>query len=121
MNILIIDDEQDIGEILRRVLMDEGHLVELAFDGRKGLDLIQAHSYDLIFLDINMPEMTGLELVKYIKKGRSKTKVVIISGYDVMEEFLAQSIGADDYIKKPFKFSEIDAVIEKYKKISLAS
>ena len=67
--LLIIDDERGIRNTLREILADEGHEVEVAENGKQGLEMAQAKAYDLIFCDIKMPEMDGMELLKALKEG----------------------------------------------------
>ncbi len=116
MRILIVDDEPGVINAIKAILETKGHQIDVALDGAKGLRLIKAAIYDLVFLDVNMPDLTGLELIGHVKKRNAKTRVVIVSGYEVMEGFLAQATGADDYLQKPFKVSEIEAIVDQQKK-----
>ena len=114
MEILIVDDEPDVVEFLRDYLAEKGHTVEVAIHGKKALECLKRKDYDLVLLDFNMPEMTGLELIKFIKKSHLKSKVIMMTGYDLMEEFIAASVGADEYVSKPFKLEKLSAMIDKY-------
>ena len=115
MKILIADDEIDILLLIRERLIKQGHNVDIALDGGKALELIERNSYDLTFLDHNMPDMTGLELIKYIKKKNLKTKTVMITGYSHIVDSLAKRVGADEYMAKPLKLKEVEGVVNKYK------
>ncbi|MFH2137502.1 MAG: response regulator [Candidatus Omnitrophota bacterium] len=116
MKILIADDEKEITQNLQEFLRRKGYVADVAFDGREALDLIKEVDYDLIFLDYNMPELTGLELIKYVKEHNEKTKTVMLTGYPLMEGFFAKAVGADEYLDKPYQFKDIEQIIEKYEK-----
>jgi len=118
MNLLVADDNQEAAELIQKRLMKKGHKVDIAFDGRKALDLIKVNAYEMVFLDHDMPEITGLELIKYIKENGFKAKTVMITGYPEMEGFAAHDFGADEYLVKPVNLTDIEALIEKYSKLS---
>ena len=108
--IIIIDDERGIRNTLREILADEGHEVEVAENGKQGLEMAQAKAYDLIFSDIKMPEMDGLELLKALKEGEetAETPVVMISGHgDVETAVQALKMGAYDFLLKPLDLNRI--------------
>ncbi|MBI4115893.1 MAG: response regulator [Candidatus Omnitrophica bacterium] len=114
MRILIADDEKEIVAFLKEALSAEGHMVDTALDGKKALDLIKQNRHDVIFVDHNMPEKTGLELVKYIKENKLRVRTVMMTGYPLMKDFFAKSAGADEYLAKPFKLEDVDCIINKY-------
>lgn len=116
--LLIIDDERGIRNTLREILADEGHEVEVAENGKQGLEMAQAKAYDLIFSDIKMPEMDGLEfLMKLVESRKSKVEsgedvndcpVVMISGHgDVETAVQALKMGAYDFLLKPLDLNRI--------------
>ena len=108
--IIIIDDERGIRNTLREILADEGHEVEVAENGKQGLEMAQAKAYDLIFSDIKMPEMDGLELLKALKEGEETAEipVVMISGHgDVETAVQALKMGAYDFLLKPLDLNRI--------------
>ena len=108
--ILIIDDERGIRNTLREILADEGHEVEVAENGKQGLEMAQAKAYDLIYSDIKMPEMDGIELLTALKSGEEaiETPVVMISGHgDVETAVQALKIGAYDFLLKPLDLNRI--------------
>jgi len=72
--------------------------------------------YDLVFVDHNMPELTGLELIKYMRENNLDTKIVMITGYPAIEGSAVKYLGANEYLTKPFKLKEIEDIIDKYKK-----
>ena len=108
--LLIIDDERGIRNTLREILADEGHEVEVAENGKQGLEMARAKAYDLIFSDIKMPEMDGLELLAALKQGEepSDTPIVMISGHgDVETAVQALKMGAYDFLLKPLDLNRI--------------
>ena len=108
--LLIIDDERGIRNTLREILADEGHEAEVAENGKQGLEMAQAKAYDLIFSDIKMPEMDGLELLSALKQGdeTSETPIVMISGHgDVETAVQALKAGAYDFLLKPLDLNRI--------------
>ena len=116
--LLIIDDERGIRNTLREILADEGHEVDVAENGKQGLEMAQAKAYDLIFSDIKMPEMDGLEfLMKLVESRKTKVEsgedvndcpVVMISGHgDVETAVQALKIGAYDFLLKPLDLNRI--------------
>ena len=108
--LLIIDDERSIRNTLREILMDEEHEVDVAENGKQGLEMAQAKAYDLIFSDIKMPEMDGIELLNALKSGDDavETPIVMISGHgDVETAVQALKLGAYDFLLKPLDLNRI--------------
>lgn len=113
-NILVVDDEQDMRESLRDLLVREGYQIDLAANGMDAVDKILTKSYDVVLTDIVMPEMDGVELLKEIRKRGLECSVIMISGYSTVEGAVdAIKLGAEDYFTKPFNNSEVLNVIEK--------
>lgn len=113
--LLIIDDERGIRNTLREILTDEGHDVEVAENGKTGLEMAQKKAYDLIFSDIKMPEMDGMELLSHLKANGEGTNgessdcpVVMISGHgDIETAVQAIKGGAYDFIEKPIDLNRL--------------
>ncbi len=117
--LLIIDDERGIRNTLKEILADEGYEVEVAENGRQGLEMAQANGYDLIFSDIKMPEMDGMELLAALKQPLTtspqgeetepiETPVVMITGHgDVETAVQALKMGAYDFLVKPLDLNRI--------------
>lgn len=108
--LLIIDDERGIRNTLREILADEGHEVEVAENGKAGLEMALAKTYDLIFSDIKMPEMDGIEVLSALKQGEEaiETPVVMITGHgDVETAVQALKLGAYDFLLKPLDLNRI--------------
>lgn len=100
--ILIIDDERSIRSTLREILEYEQYEVEEAQDGVEGLEKIQSGNFDLIFCDIKMPKMDGLEVLSQLQKSNSEIPVIMISGHGTVETAVdATKLGAFDFISKP--------------------
>ena len=116
MKILIADDEKSYAELLADRLIQGGNVVECAHDGRSALELIKKNKYDIMIFDHNMPDLTGLELVKYIKDNNISGKTIMITGYSEIDVALMKAIGVDEYITKPVKIVDIDKIIKKYSK-----
>ena len=115
MKILIADNELEIVALMKEYLEKKGCDVEVAYDGAHSFELIKFNKFDLVFLDHNMPEVTGLELTTYIKKNFPDIKVVMITGYQQIDGFVAKSSGADEYLTKPFSLKVLDEILIKYK------
>ena len=108
--LLIIDDERGIRNSLREILADEGHEVDVAENGKQGLEMATAKAYDLIFSDIKMPEMDGIELLSALKQGEDAidTPIVMITGHgDVETAVQALKLGAYDFLLKPLDLNRI--------------
>lgn len=116
MKILIADDSKQTVDILSALLKKRGHEIDVVYDGKAALDKIKGNDYDLAFLDLNMPELTGLEVAKYVKEHNIKVKTVLLTGYSDMEEFFAKAVGVDEYISKDNTLEGIKKIIDKYSK-----
>lgn len=112
MRILIADDEIGITGLLQDLLIERGYEVDIADDGERAFNLIQANDYAFVFLDHNMPGRTGLEIVKWMKKEKKGAKVVMVTGYPNMKDFFAKALGADYYVNKPFQFEQILTILQ---------
>jgi len=106
--ILVIDDEKSIRNSLKDILEYEEHQVETAENGSKGIELLKNQTFDMVFCDIKMPEMDGLELLKQVKKIHLDIPIIMISGHGNIETAVeAIKIGAFDYIEKPLDLNRI--------------
>jgi two-component system copper resistance phosphate regulon response regulator CusR len=102
MKILIVEDEPNVVSVLSRGLQSEGYELSIAPDGTIALEMVVAHTFNLVVLDIMLPGINGLEICKQIKKSQPQTPVIMVTGLDN---------GADDYLVKPFKIAELNARI----------
>ena len=100
--ILIVEDEAAIARFVELELQHEGYAVDKAEDGRSGLELALAEAYDLILLDIMLPGLSGLEVLRRLRREK-ETPVILLTARDtVMDKVSGLDMGADDYITKPF-------------------
>ena len=109
--ILIVEDEEKLARFVELELNHEGYEVQKAFDGRTGLAMALEGENDLILLDVMLPGMSGLELLRRLRKER-QTPVILVTARDaVMDKVTGLDMGADDYITKPFEIEELLARI----------
>ncbi|MBI5204365.1 MAG: sigma-54-dependent Fis family transcriptional regulator [Nitrospirae bacterium] len=114
VRILIADDEKNFREVLMTTLSDEGFDVTGTDSAIKAKDLLEKEEYDVLLLDLNMPEVGGMEVLKKIKTFEIPPEVVILTGVGIVSTAVeAMKLGAYDYLTKPFKIEELKAVIEK--------
>jgi two-component system response regulator PilR (NtrC family) len=112
--ILVVDDEPGMREFLEIMLEKDGYIVETAADGSKAIDKIENTLFDLAIVDIQMPGMNGIEVLKRVNEKSPETVVIMITAYASHETAIeAMKLGAYDYITKPFKIDEIKLVIKK--------
>jgi DNA-binding response OmpR family regulator len=113
IKILIIDDEKAVADILKDFLSDKERSVDVCYSGLAGIESIQKNSYDLLIVDLVMPKVGGLDILRYAKKTYPDVLVIIITGHASLETALmAIKEGAYDYIRKPCKLEEIRIVVE---------
>jgi len=106
--ILVVDDEESIREFLEIMLKKEGYEVTLAEDGQKAKDLLTKKSFDMIISDLQMPHVTGIELLKHVKDSYPDTVFMLITAFGTTETAVeAMKMGAYDYLTKPFKIDEV--------------
>ena len=112
MKVLVIEDSNRLRKALKEGLSRSGFVVDLARDGDEGRQFIVANDYDVVVLDILMPGLDGLSLLKQIRQEGNAVNVLILSAKDFVEERVAGlEAGADDYLVKPFSFDELVARI----------
>ena len=112
MRILICEDEEDILNGLAKGLRKLNYYVDTAMDGEEALSLYFESKYDLVILDLNMPKLDGLEVLKAIREDDADSKVIILSARDTLnDKVLGLDLGANDYLVKPFHFRELEARI----------
>lgn len=111
--VLVIDDENNIRHLLKNELTAEGFKVVSAKTGEEGLSLATGQVFDIIFLDIKLPKMSGIEVLRTLKQKSSRSEIIMITGYgDIGTAVESMKLGARDYITKPFKLAEILALID---------
>lgn len=117
--ILVADDEESIRWVLSKALSKKGHQVDLARSGDEARNLFEKNHYDLAILDIKMPGVSGLDLLRNFREAKPETLIVIMTAESSMENAVdAMKLGAYDYITKPFDLNAIDAIILKAQKAS---
>ena len=112
--VLIIDDESSICDGCRMVLEEEGHLVQIQLTGRKGLDLVREGKFDLVLLDMKLPDLDGMEILKAIRREKPEVYVIIMTGYSTVQNAVqAMKLGAVDYLAKPFSDDQLLIAVER--------
>ena len=112
MRILIVEDQRDLNEIIARKLRNENYSVDACFDGEDALDYIRGAEYDAVVLDIMLPGITGIGVLKQMRLSGDKTPVLLLTALDSVEDRVSGlDAGADDYLVKPFHFDELLARI----------
>jgi DNA-binding response OmpR family regulator len=111
MRVLVVEDEARLAENVARSLRETaGYAVDISYDGQDGLFLAQANSYDVILLDLMLPKLDGLQLLKQLRQGGQHTPVLVLTARDDKESVVALlDAGADDYLTKPFDLGELIA------------
>jgi DNA-binding response OmpR family regulator len=105
VRLLIVEDEREFAETLRRGLVAEGFTADVAHTGREGLWRATEHEYDVVVLDIMLPELSGYEVLKRLRAAENWTPVLMLTAKDgEYDEADAFDLGADDYLSKPFSF-----------------
>ncbi|HEY7860433.1 MAG TPA: response regulator, partial [Gemmatimonadaceae bacterium] len=106
IKVLIAEDEAHLGSILQKFLEGRGYQVVVHSDGRSALDALRAEAFDVALLDIVMPEMDGLEVLRQIREELSPPEVIIITGNGTIETAIsAMKLGAYDYLSKPYRMA----------------
>jgi DNA-binding NtrC family response regulator len=112
--ILFVDDDRTILELVREYLTEVGYRVEVVDNGMQALEKIKNQPYGIVFTDIKMPDIDGLELLSAIKEYRPETEVIIITGHGSMESAIkAMKNGSYDYLQKPFKLNVLKIIIDR--------
>ncbi len=108
MYILVVEDERRLAQVVRRVLEEEGHTVDLAHDGEDGLAMATDGSHDVIVLDILLPGIDGFEVCRSLRRERIDTPILLLTALDSIDDRVrGLDAGADDYLPKPFAFQEL--------------
>lgn len=111
--ILVVEDEAHVVSFIKKGLTEEGFEVTVAFDGKSGLQMAMKNTFDIIVLDIMLPEMNGLEVCKAIREENPQVPILFLTALGTSENVvLGLENGADDYLVKPFKFIELVARIK---------
>lgn len=110
MKLLLVEDEEDLSAMLKKGLRKKGYAVDTAYDGEEALYMYEVNEYDLIILDLNIPAIDGLEVLKRIRSSDNRMKVLILSARgSIAQRVEGLNLGANDYMVKPFDFLELEA------------
>jgi len=108
VRLLIVEDEFDFAQALTRGLRQQGYAIDVALDGVQGWELAEVNEYDLLILDLNLPEMDGLEVCRRLRASRPSLLILMLTARDRPDERVrGLDSGADDYLVKPFHFAEL--------------
>jgi two-component system OmpR family response regulator len=110
MRILIVEDDAMLAEAITRALKQSAHMVQRAATGLEADRALTDNEYDLVLLDVGLPQLDGFEVLKRLRMRRSKVPVLMLTVHDTVEDRVAGlDLGADDYLTKPFELSELEA------------
>ena len=111
--ILVVDDEEETRSVCKRVLTKEEYFVQVVENGKKGLDTLQRENFNLALVDLKMPGMDGIELLRQIRTNYKDIEVIVITGHGSTESAIqAMRLGAYDYVTKPFDIEELGSTIK---------
>ncbi len=120
--ILIVEDEIAISDLIKIELEMKGYKCETVYDGEKAADYLESKKYDLVLLDIMLPNVDGYELLKYIKQISEIPVIFLTAKNQTIDKINGLNLGADDYVTKPFEVREliarIEAVLRRYNKVN---
>jgi len=112
MRLLVVEDEKKVSSFIKKGLEEEGYAVDVALDGKTGLQMAMDRVHDLIVLDIHLPGLDGLSVLRELRAGRVSTPVLLLTvRANIEDKVLGLDAGADDYLTKPFAFQELVARI----------
>ncbi len=112
MRLLLVEDDPRVARVVDRALREAGYQIDMAQDGIQGLTLAQTESYDLIVLDLLLPEMDGIEVCRSLRRDKVRTPILMLTALDaVSDRVRGLDAGADDYLTKPFALEELLARI----------
>ena len=118
MKILLLEDDLILNEIIEEFLQDLGYNVTSVFDGMKASEIIYDENFDLLILDVNVPNMTGFEFLKSLRDNNITTPAIFITSLDSVDDVEEGfKSGADDYLKKPFELKELELRINNIKRL----
>ncbi|MGH2358153.1 MAG: response regulator transcription factor [Candidatus Limnocylindria bacterium] len=110
MHLLIVEDDPRLGRLLKRMLEEDRHLVELATTGDEGLEVASSDGIEAIILDVGLPDMTGFDVARRLREDRSVVPILMLTARDAVDDRVrGLDAGADDYLVKPFAYEELAA------------
>ena len=112
--ILVVDDEDALRTVLSAELEGEGYQVTTAADGQEAINVLTSSVFDLILLDIKMPNVDGFEVLKFVKEKHPKTKVIMLTGFaDLKNAIESKKLGAEDFVSKPYDLVDLLSTVER--------
>ena len=112
--ILVVDDEDDLLSLLNNIVSSAGYEVITAEDGQEAINQLKTSKFDVALLDIQMPNKSGIEVLKFIQQNSKHTKSIILTGYaDLKHAMEAKEFGALDFISKPYKLEDVLGTIKR--------
>ncbi|MCI9128225.1 MAG: response regulator transcription factor [Eubacterium sp.] len=113
MRLLIIEDNKELANSMKAGLEKAGFQIDISYTGNKGEELAFANHYDVILLDLNLPDKDGIDILKFLRSEQIETPVIIVTARDEIEDrALGLDLGADDYLIKPFQLLELRARVQ---------
>ena len=117
MRILIVEDEKDLCQMIAKSLKESGYEVDIAYNGNEAMELLDVENYDLIVLDLNLPEIDGMEILEEFRTFNQDTKIIILSARSqIKDKVEGLDKGANDYLSKPFHLDELESIIRSLKR-----
>ncbi|MBI3578916.1 MAG: response regulator [Ignavibacteriales bacterium] len=112
--ILVVDDEDALRTVLSSELEGEGYKVNTAGDGAEAITILKSQAFDLILLDIKMPNVDGFEVLKFVKDNHPTTKVIMLTGFaDLKNAIESKKLGAEDFVSKPYDLVDLLTTVER--------
>jgi DNA-binding response OmpR family regulator len=110
MKLLIVEDEPNLLSILRKGLTENNNEVSVALDGKTALEMIHNYTFDVVVLDVMLPDINGIEICRRLRAAKNFVPILLLTALGTSENIVTGlNAGADDYLVKPFKFGELDA------------
>ncbi len=105
--ILVADDEKEYCDFINGYFSERGYVVDVAYDGLQAKFQLEEKKYDFVIFDYNMPELSGIELLKVINRHNPQARKIMVSGYDCLTEKFAKAVGADIFLPKPVTLGDL--------------
>ncbi len=110
MHILVIEDDPRLGRVLKRLLEEDRHVVDVATDGETGIELAESEGIEVVILDVGLPDISGIEVARRLRSQGVETAILMLTARDTVRDRVAGlDAGADDYLVKPFAYEELAA------------